>query len=196
MTTIGDMFDVDDIWAPGTSESLPVDTKQESEWTFKSSVLPNQFQVYPISAVTPTQLMELTPVLACAQNLQNATEGTAPMILSTLSSGLIRTGGLLAGARLEADKARTERKRVQGRLALEAYPQYLNEKGIKGTESTKEAFVDSHDDTVAACHKEAHCDALVCQLDTIKASLMMAISSVKSIVYGYKDSSSVSGNRV
>lgn len=159
-----------------------------------NTIVKTQFNP-PIAIITPTELLDLAPILQVAQDISSATEGTAPTMLSTLSCGLIRTGSLLANARYSADKARTERKRIEGRLALEDWPAYCTEKGIKGTEGLREAFINSHPDAIKARDQEAYYDALIVQLDVAKSALVMGISSVKSVVYGYKDSSSMSGNR-
>lgn len=148
------------------------------------------------SRVTPDEVVALAPFLHTAQSLHLANEATAPSMLSELSQGLIRAGGLLAAARLSYDKARIERKRTEGRLALEEWPKYCAEKGIKSTEGLREAFVNSHPDWVQCMEQEAYYEALVCQLDISKTAFTMAISSTKSIVYGYRDSASVTGNRI
>ena len=149
-----------------------------------------------LNPVSAADVQKLAPILVVAQNLHAATEGTAPTILSELSSGLIRVGALTASARYQVDKARIDRKKIAGVLSLEEYPKYLVEKGVKGTEALREAFIDSHDKMVEASEREAYADALVVQLDVIKSTLIMSLSSVKSIVYGFKDSNSVTGNRV
>lgn len=186
---------LDDLFDSGFSEStargpVRVMSASESPVSFGDAVRA------VTTRVTPDEVTALAPLLAIAQSLRDANEATAPSMLSDLSHGLIRTGGLLAAARYSYDKARIERKRTEGRLALEEWPKHCAEKGIKSTEGLREAFVNSHPDWGQCMEMEAYYEALVCQLDISKTAFTMAISSTKSIVYGYRDSSSVSGNRV
>lgn len=148
------------------------------------------------SQILPNEVKKLAPILETAQNLQNATEATAPTILSEISSGLISISRLLSSARYHADLAKIEKKKVQGMLALEAFPKYCSETGVKVTEGNKEAFIDCNQTYTDACKTEAYLDALVTQLDVIKTTFIQSISSVKAIVYGFKDSNIVSGNRI
>jgi hypothetical protein len=173
-----DLFRGTDLEAPAAAPKVAISTRELT------------------SHVTPDEVVALAPLLHTAQSLHLANEATAPSMLSELSQGLIRAGSLLAAARLSYDKARIERKRTEGRLALEEWPKYCAEKGIKGTEGLREAFVNSHPDWVQCMEQEAYYEALVCQLDISKTAFTMAISSTKSIVYGYRDSSSVTGNRM
>lgn len=149
-----------------------------------------------LAPVTENDISALVPAMVVAQNLRDAHEGTAPSMLSDLSAGLIRTSTLLASARYYADKATAERKRVAGVLALEDFVKYCAETGTKSTEGAREAFINSHPRMLEATDHEAYTAAMVTQIDIIRSTLMMGISSVKAIVYGYKDSSSVTGNRV
>ena len=146
--------------------------------------------------VSEESVLQLAPILAEVTHLERANEMTAPRMISEFSAGLIQVGTLLASARLQSDMARRDRKACAGRLALEAFPAYCAEKGIKGTEGIREAFVDSHADMQAAVEREARADAMVVQLDIIRSTLTMAISSTRSIVYGFRDSFSVGGSHV
>jgi hypothetical protein len=146
--------------------------------------------------ITPIQMQALAPYLATAQRLQDANMGTAPTMLSELSAGLIKVGTLVASARYMADKSRTNRKQVEGKLALEDFAQYCIDKQLKSTEALRTAFVESHPQSAAAAEQEAYYGALVAQLEIMKTTLVMAISSTRSIVYGYKDVNSVTGNNV
>jgi hypothetical protein len=147
------------------------------------------------TTVVPQEVKDLAPLLNVARSLTNATEATAPTMLSDLSSGLIRVGTLLAAARYSHNMAGSKVKQKEAVLALEEFPKWCAANNIKSTEAQRQAFVDMHGNGPEA-QEEAYYGALVSHLDTMKTTFIMAISSVKSIVYGHRDSNSVTGSRV
>jgi hypothetical protein len=172
----------------------------DDEWWSKEPIVPVAEVSLSLpdlwkTTVLPQEIADLAPYMVVAQNLTNASEATAPSMLSQLSAGLIRVGTLLAAARHSADIAKAKRKQYEAKLALEEFPNWCTANNIKPTEAQRSAFVDLHAVSDES-KEEAFYGAMVTHLDIMKTTLIMAISSARAIVYGHKDSHSVTGNRV
>jgi hypothetical protein len=172
-------MDLNDIFEQGSNISGDIVAKPKDNLAF---------------TISPQEVLQLAPFVAEASDFAYVNETTAAQKLSTLSSGLIKSGSLLASANYSLIQSKTVLKQKQAVAALEKFPGYCAERGIKATEAQREAFVDQCSEVIEAAQQVAYFEALVKHLDTIKMSMIMAISSVKSIVYGHKDSNSVTGN--
>lgn len=147
--------------------------------------------------VSATHIKELAPYMAAANNINRATEGTAPNMLADLNCGLMKTGAFLGAAKCSLNKSRTTRKNAEAIAKLDKFPRYCQENNIaKPTADLRDAFVDKDELVLAAADQEAYYEAVVEQLSAIKMAMIMAMSSIKAIVYNSRDSDFAAGNRV
>jgi len=130
-----------------------------------------------------------------ASDLTNVTESTAPVALSTLSEGLMVAGTYYASALFKLNETKVFRKNAEAIAALEKFPDWCNTTGNKGTADMRAAFVAMDKEVQGFFLQEGFFQALVEQLASIKLAITMALSSTRSIAYGYRDSSGVSGSK-
>lgn len=138
----------------------------------------------------------LAPHIAVAERIHEANEFTAQKILSSLSFGLRKSGEFLAVAMYNYSQAYTARKRAEALALLDDFPAWAKSQDIKPTESIRSAFVDAHPSVLEAREKENRFEAFKEQLSVLKQQFTMAIASVRSSVYSYKDSNRMSASNL
>lgn len=142
-------------------------------------------------------LKELQKILILVENAQDITHFTAPKMLAQLSYGFRKAGEYAALAMFEYKEARADRKAAEAIAFLDNFREYVkNEKvagnDIKVTDEGKKHYVNIDQEVRAASRKEALYEAMAEQVRTIKMEFLMAMSTVKSIAYGYKDKDAIS----
>lgn len=148
------------------------------------------------SVTLPKALEALAPYVVQASSLQEVTEATAPKVLSSLTEGLMVAGTYYASALYKANETKVRRKEAEAIAALDQFPEWCTRTGNKGTADMRSAFVNMDARVMELCLEEGYLQALVEQLSSIKMAITMALSSTRSIAYGYRDSSSVSGGKM
>lgn len=143
-------------------------------------------------------IRQLAPFLARAERMTEAAQpGYAPKLIGDLSQGFRKAGEYLAIAKYQYSSARNERKRQEAIAFIDEFPKYLKQKqaegiDIKGTDAIRTHFVAMNATVIKAKEREAFFEAVQEQLITMKTELFMAISSAKSIAYGYKEANMLS----
>jgi len=157
-----------------------------------NSVYPNPQQ----ASLTLDRAHEaLAKYVVQASDLTSVTEATAPAALSTLSEGLMVAGTYYSSALYKLNETKVFRKNAEAVVALEKFPEWCNTTGNKGTADMRAAFVSMDKEVQELSLKEGFYQALVEQFSSIKLAITMALSSTRSIAYGYRDSSGVSGSK-
>ena len=150
------------------------------------------------SEVTPKHISMLAPYLAAIQEMENVNEVTAPGLLAKLSKGLELTSSALASSTFHYNRTRSNLKKIQGIFFLERFSKYVAEQEalgnkVKETDTSKEHFVNTREEVIAAAAEMSYHEAVREQLSGMKTAFTMAISSAKSIVYSKTNSDSLSG---
>lgn len=125
-------------------------------------------------------------------------EAARPMLFSKLSFGLRKAGEALAWALFQHTKAQVDAKSAGGVAATAEFGQWVEgrrqeDEKYKPTEPQREHFMHTSETWRTANTKVAATAAMVEQLKTMKLEFMMAISTLKAIAYGGKDSDLMSG---
>ena len=144
------------------------------------------------SDLNMSHIKTLAPYLAIAETIKDADKFTAPIMLGKLSQGMRLAGDYLAVAKYNYKRARYDRKRIEAVVALDKFPEYAVTTQIKVTDALRGYYVNQHPDVLKAVDREAFFEAIQEQLYTMKTELFMAITTVRSIVYGFKDSNNLS----
>lgn len=143
-------------------------------------------------------IRQLAPFLARAERMTEAAQpGYAPKLIGDLSQGFRKAGEYLAIAKYQYSAARNERKRQEAIAFIDEFPKYMKQKqdqgiDVKGTDAFRSHFVAQYPEVLKAKEREAFYEAVQEQLITMKTELFMAISSAKSIAYGYKEANMLS----
>jgi len=133
--------------------------------------------------LTESVIHELVYYISKSKEAAMITEQDAPVFLKQIVDGIMKTGDLLAKTGYKASMSRIERKRIEAISALEGYKEYLVEKGGKGTEAERAAFVASRPEVIKAAEEEAYWEAMYVYLQTVKNALVMTHDDVKKTVY-------------
>ena len=148
------------------------------------------------STTLPKALEALAPYVVQASSLQDVTESTAPKVMSCLTEGLMVAGTYYASALYKANETKVRRKEAEAIASLDKFPDWCLANNAKGTADMRSAFVNMDKEVMELSLEEGYLQALVEQLSSIKMAITMALSSTRSIAYGYRDSSSVSGGKM
>jgi hypothetical protein len=122
-------------------------------------------------------------------------------IFAKLSYGMRKAGEYLGQAKYHQRMAYARRKQAEAIAALDEFGKYLAQgkadgKDIKPTVDIRAHYVNIDPGVMAASAKEAYIDAIIEQLSTMKMEFMMAISTIKAVAYGIKDSDYMSSASV
>lgn len=158
----------------------------------------------PVNDITNIKTQELhfkhidalAPFLAIAENIQEVNAFTAPSLIGKLSMGFRKAGEYLAVAKYNYGEARKNRKKAEAIVALDEFPKFIrnekmNGREIKSTDDTRKFFVCQHQMVLAAIEQENFFEAIQEQLITMKSELFMAITTARSIAYGFKDANAI-----
>lgn len=148
-----------------------------------------------------SQIGELQKYLLLIEEAQDINELTAPKILAQLSYGYRKSGEYLALAQFQHQEAKKARKEAEAIAFLDNFLEYVanrkNEgKETKATDAAKAHYINIDQDVSLASRKEALFQAMAKQLETIQMEFMMAISTTRTIAYGFKKSSMMSGTSI
>jgi len=121
------------------------------------------------------------------------------VVFSKLSYGLRKSGEFLGWALRQSRMAEVRRKEAEAIAAMDEFPDFVERrkaegKDIKGTDAVMKYYVNTSPGVIKASETEALWMAIVQQISTMKAEFMMAISTIKAMAYGVKDSDIMTGN--
>lgn len=142
-------------------------------------------------------LKDLQKILLLVENAQDVNHLTAPKLLAQLSYGFRKAGEYAAASLYEYKEARADRKKAEAVAFVDGFREYVKAQKvagveIKATDEGRKHYINLDPEVRDASRKEALFEAMSEQLKTIKTEFMMAISTVKSIAYGYKDANFMS----
>lgn len=172
-------------------------------------LLPNPSQVRAEEAPLTPEIEEVDPAfsklynervdilrsyLVLAENtIDLHDENFRRTVFPKLSYGLRKAGEYLGWACFHQRASYAARKQAEAIAALDEFGKYLGIKkaegsDIKSTEAVRAHYVNIDPGVKHACLKEAYMDAVVQQLATMKMEFTMAISTIKAMAYGVRDS--------
>jgi hypothetical protein len=140
-------------------------------------------------------------VVIAERTFDLADERLRQQMFAKLSYGLRKAGEWLGWARYHQSMAKSRRKQAEAIASLEGFGKYLSQKKgsgeeVKATESVRSHYIQINPEVMLACSKEALMDAIVEQLMTVKLEFIQAISTIKAMAWGMKDSDFMSGSSV
>lgn len=141
---------------------------------------------------------ELLKYASLAENVQDINdEAYRIKLFSKLSYGLRKSSEALSWALLFQKESVRERKEAESIALLDDFGNYLIEKknegkDIKATDTMRKAYVHINPRVKVAYQKEAVADAFVNQFSSLRSEFFMALSSLKSMAYGYRDADHLS----
>ena len=145
---------------------------------------------------------ELNELLALAENPADIGDETRRVVIfAKLSYGLRKAGEAVAWSTYYQKMAYVERKNAEAVAAMDEYQEYLASKKQDGkteraTNEMRNYYVHLSGNVMKANKKEALVNAIHEHLTTIRAQFLQAISTMRSMSYGIKDSSYMSGSAV
>jgi len=144
-------------------------------------------------------LQYLQEYLILAEDSSDLNETTGPKTLAQLSHGFRKAGEFAAAANCAWKNAKAAKKRAEAVAALDNFREYVSQKKadgitVKVTEPVREHYINIDEGVIKAVEQENLLEAFKEQMLTIKFEFAMAISNVRAIVYGHKDSNTISGS--
>lgn len=120
-------------------------------------------------------------------------------VFAKLSYGLRKAGDYLGWALYHQRMAYAKRKQAEAVAALDQFGGWLEGRKAAGVEAKATVDVRAHyvnidPGTIAAAAREALMDAAVQQLSTMKSEFTMAITTIRALMYGGRDSDYMSGS--
>jgi hypothetical protein len=167
---------------PITSEMEAVDPAFSKLYLERVEIL----RSYLVLAENPADLMD---------------ENYRKNVFAKLSYGMRKAGDYLGWGRYHLRVAYGDRKRAEAIAALDEFGAYLasrkaTDKEVKATDKVRDFYVHINTGVTQAVAREAFMEAVVEQLSTMKQEFMMAISTIKAMAYGNRDSDFMSGASV
>jgi len=168
---------------------LPNNNKEESPLTAEMEAVDPEF-----SALYNQRVEVLRSYLVLAENITDLQdENFRRTVFPKLSYGMRKAGEYLGWARYHQRMSYAIRKQSEAVAALDEFGKYLARgkaagNDIKATVDIRAHYVNIDPGVMSASAKEAYMDAIVEQLSTMKMEFMMAISTIKAMAYGVKDS--------
>jgi hypothetical protein len=135
-----------------------------------------------------------------AENYQNLNdEHFRRVVFSKLSYGLRKTGDYLAWAKYHQRLCTALVKRTRAEAGLYNFGAYVEKRKLEGvevktTDSTRALYVDIDEKVKEAEDRMGMVDGMVEQFNTMKYEFIAAISTIKVMIYGMKDSDFMSSN--
>lgn len=173
---------------------LPNDNAEESPLTAEMEAVDPDF-----SKLYNQRVEVLRSYLVLAENVTDLQdENFRRTIFPKLSYGMRKAGEYLGWARYHQRMSYAQRKQAEAVAALDEFGKYLARgkaagNDVKATVDIRAHYVNIDPGVMSASAKEAYMDAIVEQLSTMKMEFMMAISTIKAMAYGVKDSDYMSG---
>ena len=179
----------------GLNHLLPNNNKEESPLTAEMEDVDPEF-----SKLYNERVDVLRSYLVLAENPADLQDDNyRRTIFSKLSYGMRKSGDYLGWARYHQRMAYARRKQAEAIAALDEFGKYLARgkaagNDVKATVDIRAHYVNIDPGVMSASAKEAYMDAIVEQLSTMKMEFMMAISTIKAMAYGVRDSDYMSGS--
>jgi len=118
-------------------------------------------------------------------------------LFGNLSYAMRRSSELLSWCFVQQKMAYARRRQMEAISALDDFPQYIVDQSdlgntIKATDATRESFVKKSERVINAHLREGFCDAMTEQALTLKMEFSESSKTLRSMVYGQKDSNNLS----
>lgn len=151
-----------------------------------------------ISSSFNKRIEDLNKYLVLAENPSDFNNESKRLgLFGNLSFGLRKAAEGLSLALYYQKMAKSERKKAEASAALDQFGQYIADqkdlgKDVKATDKTKEYYVSLNDGVLKASEYEAMMDAYVEYFSAIRYEFGQAISTLRALCFGMKDSNNIS----
>jgi hypothetical protein len=180
-----------DLIADISNEYLPIkEDTQNSTNEIKSSSLSET-----VRKEYERRLKEIRPTLVIIEKPLDLTDSAfRQAIFPKLSFGLRKAGELVAYLKYHYKMAVDANKRAKAIAFLEEFDEYARSKELKSTDKAREFYIPLNQGVRVAQEAEAVLEAYLENAMTIKQEFIMALSTIKGMVYGLKDHDLLSGS--
>jgi hypothetical protein len=133
-------------------------------------------------------MKEIRPTLVIIERPLDLTDSSfRQSIFPKLSFGLRKAGELESYLLYYYKMSVDTSKRAKAVAFLEEFDGYAQQKEIKSTDKAREFYIPLNPKVQKAQEVEAMLEAYLINVKTIKQELIMALSTIKGMVYGIKD---------
>jgi len=168
-----------------TTSSKPTDDSFSFDSSLKESIR-KEYQL---------RMEEIRPILLIIERPLDLTdEGFRRAVFPKLSFGLRKAGELVAMLKYHYKTAVDGRKRAHAVAFLDEFNGYAEKNEIKSTDKAREFYIHLNGGVQAAQNAEAVLEAYLENAMTIKQELIMSLSTIKGMVYGFRDSDTLSSS--
>lgn len=156
-------------------------------------------QLFPeLYKIFNSKIAELSNYVGLTENPYDFQDETYRLkLFGQLSYAMRKSSEALAWAFVQQKMAYARRREAEAIAALDDFPQYISEQSdlgvtIKATDATRESFVKRSPRVINAHLREGTVDAMAEQLAVLKVAFSEGSKTLRSMVYGQKDSNNLS----